>query len=248
MTPNSVLCVILLLFVFVSEFEAARKRAKKAKQAFEQIKKERFDRFNTCFESVATNIDEIYKALSRNSSAQVCLKTVFTVFTCEFIATVQCVTYAKAGNTQISNHELLIWNTVSVYFLCRLSWAQKTQRSLTWMGSTITVWLQERGSDPWTTCLEERRLLLPWLCYLLSTGKTREDYRRSLNTCLIYLRVDGDFCIIGILLTSSPLLVFSYKPAPFFVLDEIDAALDNTNIGKVCSEIKLDLRNKPFYQ
>lgn len=60
------------LFVSVSEFEAARKRAKKAKQAFEQIKKERFDRFNTCFESVATNIDEIYKALSRNSSAQVC--------------------------------------------------------------------------------------------------------------------------------------------------------------------------------
>lgn len=53
------------------EFEAARKRAKKAKQAFEQIKKERFDRFNNCFESVATNIDEIYKALSRNSSAQV---------------------------------------------------------------------------------------------------------------------------------------------------------------------------------
>jgi len=55
----------------VSEFEAARKRAKKAKQAFEQIKKERYDRFNACFESVATNIDEIYKALSRNSSAQV---------------------------------------------------------------------------------------------------------------------------------------------------------------------------------
>ena len=27
--------------------------------------------------------------------------------------------------------------------------------------------------------------------------------------------------------------IFSYQPAPFFVLDEIDAALDNTNIGKV---------------
>lgn len=59
------------LVLCVPEFEAARKRAKKAKQAFEQIKKERFDRFNACFESVATNIDEIYKALSRNSSAQV---------------------------------------------------------------------------------------------------------------------------------------------------------------------------------
>ena len=29
----------------------------------------------------------------------------------------------------------------------------------------------------------------------------------------------------------------SYQPAPFFVLDEIDAALDNTNIGKVSKHI-----------
>ncbi|KTG47584.1 hypothetical protein cypCar_00035494, partial [Cyprinus carpio] len=32
--------------------------------------------------------------------------------------------------------------------------------------------------------------------------------------------------------------IHSYKPAPFFVLDEIDAALDNTNIGKVANYIK----------
>jgi len=32
--------------------------------------------------------------------------------------------------------------------------------------------------------------------------------------------------------------VFSYQPSPFFVLDEIDAALDNTNIGKVASYIR----------
>lgn len=30
----------------------------------------------------------------------------------------------------------------------------------------------------------------------------------------------------------------SYQPAPFFVLDEIDAALDNTNIGKVAAYIE----------
>lgn len=74
-------CIIIWSKSFHSEFEAARKRAKKAKQAFEQIKKERFDRFNTCFESVATNIDEIYKALSRNSSAQV-LVLLFTTVMC----------------------------------------------------------------------------------------------------------------------------------------------------------------------
>lgn len=32
--------------------------------------------------------------------------------------------------------------------------------------------------------------------------------------------------------------IHSYQPAPFFVLDEIDAALDNTNIGKVARFIR----------
>jgi structural maintenance of chromosome 1 len=32
--------------------------------------------------------------------------------------------------------------------------------------------------------------------------------------------------------------IHSYQPAPFFVLDEIDAALDNTNIGKVATYIR----------
>jgi hypothetical protein len=33
-------------------------------------------------------------------------------------------------------------------------------------------------------------------------------------------------------------MLYSYQPSPFFVLDEIDAALDNTNIGKVASYIR----------
>lgn len=31
---------------------------------------------------------------------------------------------------------------------------------------------------------------------------------------------------------------YSFQPSPFFVLDEIDAALDNTNIGKVAQYIR----------
>ena len=34
------------------------------------------------------------------------------------------------------------------------------------------------------------------------------------------------------------LLTFSYQPAPFFVLDEVDAALDNTNVAKIANYIR----------
>ena len=30
----------------------------------------------------------------------------------------------------------------------------------------------------------------------------------------------------------------SYQPAPFFVLDEVDAALDNTNVAKIANYIR----------
>lgn len=43
------------------EFERAKRSARKTKQTFEKIKKERYDRFNLCFEVVADRIDEIYK-------------------------------------------------------------------------------------------------------------------------------------------------------------------------------------------
>uniref|UniRef100_A0A672P5Z1 Structural maintenance of chromosomes protein 1A n=1 Tax=Sinocyclocheilus grahami TaxID=75366 RepID=A0A672P5Z1_SINGR len=127
------------------EFEAARKRAKKAKQAFEQIKKERFDRFNACFESVATNIDEIYKALSRNSSAQAFLGP-------------------------------------------------------------------ENPEEPYLDGIN-------YNC--VAPGKR---FRPMDNLS------GGEKTVAALALLFA---IHSYKPAPFFVLDEIDAALDNTNIGKV---------------
>lgn len=53
-----------------TEFENARKRAKKAKLAFEKIKRERHRKFTACFDQVSNRIDEIYKALTNNASAQ----------------------------------------------------------------------------------------------------------------------------------------------------------------------------------
>uniref|UniRef100_A0A8B9JC95 Structural maintenance of chromosomes protein 1A n=1 Tax=Astyanax mexicanus TaxID=7994 RepID=A0A8B9JC95_ASTMX len=138
------------LFISSAEFEAARKRAKKAKQAFEQIKKERFDRFNTCFESVATNIDEIYKALSRNSSAQAFLGP-------------------------------------------------------------------ENPEEPYLDGIN-------YNC--VAPGKR---FRPMDNLS------GGEKTVAALALLFA---IHSYKPAPFFVLDEIDAALDNTNIGKVANYIK----------
>ncbi|XP_047229365.1 structural maintenance of chromosomes protein 1A [Girardinichthys multiradiatus] len=132
------------------EFEAARKRAKKAKQAFEQIKKERFDRFNTCFDSLATNIDEIYKALSRNSSAQAFLGP-------------------------------------------------------------------ENPEEPYLDGIN-------YNC--VAPGKR---FRPMDNLS------GGEKTVAALALLFA---IHSYKPAPFFVLDEIDAALDNTNIGKVANYIK----------
>ena len=53
-----------------TEFEHARKKVKKAKSNFELVKRERFQKFNTCFEHVSNCIDDIYKSLTNNPSAQ----------------------------------------------------------------------------------------------------------------------------------------------------------------------------------
>uniref|UniRef100_A0A672P6W7 Structural maintenance of chromosomes protein 1A n=1 Tax=Sinocyclocheilus grahami TaxID=75366 RepID=A0A672P6W7_SINGR len=138
---------------FQETSDAARKRAKKAKQAFEQIKKERFDRFNACFESVATNIDEIYKALSRNSSAQAFLGP-------------------------------------------------------------------ENPEEPYLDGIN-------YNC--VAPGKR---FRPMDNLS------GGEKTVAALALLFA---IHSYKPAPFFVLDEIDAALDNTNIGKSCEKGPFDV-------
>ncbi|ETE63401.1 Structural maintenance of chromosomes protein 1B, partial [Ophiophagus hannah] len=54
----------------VSAFEVHRKEARFCRQEFEKVKKKRYERFSQCFEHVSVAIDQIYKKLCRNNSAQ----------------------------------------------------------------------------------------------------------------------------------------------------------------------------------
>lgn len=52
-------------------FDASTKAVRKCSQQFEQVKAQRFHLFSQCFEHVSVVIDQIYKRICRNDSAQV---------------------------------------------------------------------------------------------------------------------------------------------------------------------------------
>lgn len=132
------------------EFESLRKQNKKAKQAFERIKQQRYERFSRCFDHVSNEIDNIYKCLAQNNSAQA---------------------FLAAENPEEPYLDGINYNCVApgkrFQPMSNLSGGEKTVAAL----------------------------------------------------ALLFA-------------------IHSYQPAPFFVLDEVDAALDNTNIGKVAKYIR----------
>lgn len=132
------------------EFENARRKAKKAKAAFEKIKNERTDRFSRCCTHVSEAIDGIYKKLARNEAAQA---------------------FLGPDNPEEPYLEGINYNVVAP-------------------GKRF----QQMGN--------------------LSGGE------KTISALALLFAIH------------------SYQPSPFFVLDEIDAALDNTNIGKVASYIR----------
>merc|ERR1712083_405403 len=132
------------------EFDNARRKAKNAKMAFERAKQERHDLFRKCFDHVSNIIDDIYKGLTRNQSAQA---------------------FLGPENPEEPYLEGINYNCVA-------------------------------------------------------PGKR---FQPMLNLS------GGEKTIAALALLFA---IHSYQPAPFFVLDEIDAALDNTNIGKVASYIE----------
>ncbi|XP_053671358.1 structural maintenance of chromosomes protein 1A [Anopheles nili] len=132
------------------EFEVARKKAKKAKAAFEKVKNERCTRFINCCNHISDAIDAIYKQLSRNEAAQA---------------------YLGPDNPEEPYLDGINYNCVA-------------------------------------------------------PGKRFQPMSNLSG---------GEKTIAALALLFA---IHSFQPAPFFVLDEIDAALDNTNIGKVASYIR----------
>ncbi|XP_052870119.1 structural maintenance of chromosomes protein 1A [Anopheles cruzii] len=132
------------------EFEAARKKAKKAKAAFEKVKNERCTLFTNCCNHISDAIDSIYKQLARNDSAQA---------------------YLGPDNPEEPYLDGINYNCVA-------------------------------------------------------PGKRFQPMSNLSG---------GEKTIAALALLFA---IHSFQPAPFFVLDEIDAALDNTNIGKVASYIR----------
>ncbi|XP_039197340.1 structural maintenance of chromosomes protein 1B isoform X2 [Crotalus tigris] len=134
----------------VNVFEVHRKEARLCRQEFEKVKKKRYERFSQCFEHVSVAIDQIYKKLSRNSSAQAFLSP-------------------------------------------------------------------ENPEEPYLggigyNCVAPGKRFMPM---------------DNLS--------GGEKSVAALALVFA---MHSFRPAPFFVLDEVDAALDNTNIGKVSNFIR----------
>ncbi|KAM9245557.1 structural maintenance of chromosomes protein 1B [Leptosomus discolor] len=134
----------------IDAFETSRKEARTCKQEFEQVKKRRYELFSRCFEHASVAIDQIYKKLCRNSSAQAFLSP--------------------------ENPE--------------------------------EPYLEGIGFN----CVAPGKRFMPMDC--LSGGE-----KSVAALALVFA-------------------IHSFRPAPFFILDEIDAALDNTNIDKVSSFIR----------
>ncbi|XP_028405600.1 structural maintenance of chromosomes protein 1A-like [Dendronephthya gigantea] len=136
--------------------DRSRERSRQSKMDFEKVRRNRYERFMLAFDHVANNIDENYKKLSNNPSAQAFLSP-------------------------------------------------------------------ENAEEPYLEGIN-------YSC--VAPGKR---FRPMDNLS------GGEKTVAALALLFS---IRSCQPAPFFVLDEIDAALDNTNINNVSSYIEKQTENK----
>ncbi|KAJ3248105.1 Structural maintenance of chromosomes protein 1 [Chytriomyces hyalinus] len=136
------------------EFESARKEAKQAKDAFAEIKQERFKKFNNAFQHISGKIDQIYKELTKSK------------------------TFPLGGNAYLT---------------------------------------LEDSEEPYLDGVK---------FHTMPPMKRFRDMEQLSG---------GEKTVAALALLFA---IHSYRPAPFFVLDEVDAALDNANVAKVANYIR----------
>ncbi|KNC97909.1 uncharacterized protein SPPG_06900 [Spizellomyces punctatus DAOM BR117] len=136
------------------EFDAARREAKSAKDAFMKIKQERYDRFYRAYTHIAEKIDPIYKELTKSK------------------------TFPMGGTAYLS---------------------------------------LEDSEEPYNDGVKY---------HAMPPMKRFRDME---------LLSGGEKTVAALALLFA---IHSYQPAPFFVLDEVDAALDNANVAKVANYIR----------
>ncbi|KAH0616385.1 hypothetical protein JD844_027437, partial [Phrynosoma platyrhinos] len=211
----------------VDAFEVRRREARLCRQEFEKVKKRRYELFSQCFEHVSVAIDQTYKKLCRNNSAQA---------------------FLSPENPEEPYLEGIGFNCVApgkrFMPMDNLSGGEKSVAAL------ALVFAIHRQSPP-PVCagrkdmldppLNERNLSsasIPRVVEKVALGLAGERWQSSSMLAgaaeaseIIPLNTESEGEI-----RDHDLPVF--RPAPFFILDEVDAALDNTNIGKVSDFIR----------
>ncbi|KAJ3053257.1 Structural maintenance of chromosomes protein 1 [Rhizophlyctis rosea] len=136
------------------QFDNARKEAKSARDAFNKIKEERFDRFMDAYNHISENISVIYKDLTKSKI------------------------FPTGGQAYLN---------------------------------------LEDSEEPYNSGIK---------FHAMPPGKR---FREMENLS------GGEKTVAALALVFA---IHSFQPAPFFVLDEVDAALDNTNVAKVADYIR----------
>ncbi|KAF9905566.1 Structural maintenance of chromosomes protein 1 [Lobosporangium transversale] len=131
------------------EFNAARKSARSIKEAFNSVKQERYDRFNSAFQHISQKIDEVYKSLT------------------------QSTTFPLGGTAYLS---------------------------------------LEDTEEPYLSGI--RYHAMPPLKRFRDMDQLSGGEKTMAALALLFA-------------------IHSYRPSPFFVLDEVDAALDNLNVARI---------------